>query len=57
MVGVSYNRAACGAQAAAAPPPTNRSTPIQDGGGNMKLIGDLNPESLAMIPLPGICSH
>ena len=43
----AHDRAALGARAAAAPPPLNRPTPVQDGGGNMKLIGELKPESLS----------
>ena len=43
----AHDRAVRGAtRAAAAPPPINRPHPSQDGGGNMKLIGELKPESL-----------
>ena len=43
----AHKRAVLGAtRAAAAPPPINRPHPYQDGGGNVKLIGELKPESL-----------
>ena len=41
----AHKRAVTGA-ARAAPPPNNR--PIQDGGGNMKLIGEFKPDNLTL---------
>ena len=43
----AHDRAVQGAtQTAAAPPSINTSHPIQDGGENMKLIGEIKPKSL-----------
>ena len=39
------------------PPPISRAHPNQDGGGNMKIIGELKPESLTHDSSAGICAY